>query len=68
MNLEAIERRVRAAPDLESRTRLAGELIACGVDVCFASPGTSEMHFVAALDAEKDMRAVLGLFEIEAVL
>ena len=38
-------------------------LIASGVDVCFANPGTSEMHFVAALDAEEDMRAVLGLFE-----
>lgn len=38
-------------------------LLASGVDVCFANPGTSEMHFVAALDAEPDMRAVLGLFE-----
>jgi acetolactate synthase I/II/III large subunit len=34
-----------------------------GLDVCFANPGTSEMHFVAALDAEPEMRAVLGLFE-----
>ena len=25
-------------------------LVGCGVDVCFANPGTSEMHFVAALD------------------
>lgn len=33
------------------------------VDVCFANPGTSEMHFVAALDDEPRMRAVLGLFE-----
>ncbi len=33
------------------------------VDVCFANPGTSEMHFVAALDDELRMRAVLGLFE-----
>ena len=38
-------------------------LIASGVEVCFANPGTSEMHFVAALDAEPGMRAVLGLFE-----
>jgi acetolactate synthase-1/2/3 large subunit len=34
-----------------------------GVDVCFANPGTSEMHFVAALDDVPEMRAVLGLFE-----
>ena len=25
-------------------------LVAAGVDVCFMNPGTSEMHFVAALD------------------
>lgn len=33
------------------------------VDVCFANPGTSEMHFVAALDRVGGMRCVLGLFE-----
>lgn len=33
------------------------------VDVCFANPGTSEMHFVAALDRVPEMRGVLGLFE-----
>ena len=33
------------------------------VDVCFTNPGTSEMHFVAALDGEPRMQAVLGLFE-----
>lgn len=40
-------------------------LLDSGVEVCFANPGTSEMHFVAALDAPGDrkMRAVLGLFE-----
>ena len=38
-------------------------LVASGVDVCFANPGTSEMHFVAALDDVPQMRAVLGLFE-----
>ena len=37
-------------------------LIHCGVDTCFTNPGTSEMHFVAALD-RADMRAVLCLFE-----
>src|SRR5579885_3438484 len=38
-------------------------LVAGGVDVCFANPGTSEMHFVAALDDVPEMRAVLCLFE-----
>jgi acetolactate synthase I/II/III large subunit len=38
-------------------------LVDCGVDVCFGNPGTSEMHFVAALDAVPEMRGVLGLFE-----
>ncbi len=34
-----------------------------GITVCFTNPGTSEMHFVAALDSEPRMRAVLALFE-----
>jgi acetolactate synthase-1/2/3 large subunit len=34
-----------------------------GVDVCFVNPGTSEMHFVAALDTVPQMRGVLCLFE-----
>ena len=34
-----------------------------GVDACFVNPGTSEMHFVAALDSVQSMRAVLCLFE-----
>ncbi len=38
-------------------------LVDAGVDVCFMNPGTSEMHFVAALDAVPEMRGVLGLFE-----
>ena len=38
-------------------------LVASGVEVCFANPGTSEMHFVTALDRAPGMRAVLGLFE-----
>ncbi|MCZ8172258.1 MAG: thiamine pyrophosphate-binding protein, partial [Brevundimonas sp.] len=35
----------------------------CGVEVCFANPGTSEMQLVAAIDRHEGMRAVLGLFE-----
>ena len=42
---------------------LVRTLVACGVDVCFANPGTSEMHFVAALDRVDDMRCILALFE-----
>jgi len=42
---------------------LARTLVACGVDTCFANPGTSEMHFVAALDRVADFRPVLGLAE-----
>ncbi len=38
-------------------------LVNCGVEVCFANPGTSEMHFVAALDSAPAMRPVLCLFE-----
>ena len=42
---------------------LISTLIKGGVEVCFANPGTSEMHFVAALDKATKMRGVLGLFE-----
>jgi len=42
---------------------LVRTLIASGVDTCFANPGTSEMHFVAALDRAPGMRSILGLFE-----
>jgi acetolactate synthase-1/2/3 large subunit len=38
-------------------------LLANGVDICFANPGTSEMHFVAALDKVGGMRCILGLAE-----
>jgi acetolactate synthase-1/2/3 large subunit len=42
---------------------LVDTLLAAGVDTCFANPGTSEMHFVAALDRSGGMRCVLGLQE-----
>ena len=38
-------------------------LAGSGVDVCFSNPGTSEMHFVAGLDAVPQLRGVLCLFE-----
>ena len=34
-----------------------------GIEVCFTNPGTSEMHFVAALDEVEGMRCILCLFE-----
>ena len=42
---------------------LCDTLLSNGVDTCFANPGTSEMHFVAALDRKPQMRCVLGLSE-----
>ena len=38
-------------------------LAGSGVEVCFSNPGTSEMHFVASLDAVPQLRGVLCLFE-----
>jgi acetolactate synthase I/II/III large subunit len=38
-------------------------LVDADVTTCFTNPGTSEMHFVAALDSAPEMRAVLALFE-----
>src|SRR6185503_1276452 len=42
---------------------LVRTLVENDVNVCFGNPGTSEMHFVAALDRVEGMRCVLGLFE-----
>src|SRR6516165_7563283 len=42
---------------------LMASLVGAGVDVCFMNPGTSEMHFVSALDSVPQMRGVLALFE-----
>jgi acetolactate synthase-1/2/3 large subunit len=42
---------------------LVHTLLACRVDHCFTNPGTSEMHFVAALDRIPGMRCVLAMQE-----
>src|SRR5262245_29199923 len=42
---------------------LIRSLLSSGVNVSFANPGTSEMHFVGALDRVSEMRCVLALFE-----
>ncbi|MFC0406968.1 acetolactate synthase large subunit [Roseomonas elaeocarpi] len=41
---------------------LVSTLVDRGVEVCFANPGTSEMHFLSALENPR-MRSVLCLFE-----
>jgi acetolactate synthase-1/2/3 large subunit len=42
---------------------LVGTLASAGVDTCFANPGTSELHIVAALDDVPKVRGILALFE-----
>lgn len=42
---------------------LVRTLLESGIETCFANPGTSEMHFVAALDRIPGMRCILGLTE-----
>lgn len=49
--------------DRSGAESLVQTLVDADVNVCFANPGTSEMHFVAALDSNPEMRCVLGLFE-----
>ena len=48
---------------METAVRMLETFAERGVDVCFANPGTSEMHLVAALDRVPGIRPVLGLFE-----
>src|SRR5208282_1322595 len=49
--------------EMNGAESLVRTLVAGGVDVCFTNPGTSEMHFVAALDKVDGMRCILCLFE-----
>lgn len=42
---------------------LLATMTGAGVDACFANPGTSEMHFLAAVDRAPGLRCVLTLFE-----
>lgn len=52
-----------STPPQTGAEALVRTLIAGGIDTCFANPGTSEMHFVAALDRIPGIRCVLGLQE-----
>lgn len=51
------------ANEINGAESLVRTLVTGGVEVCFANPGTSEMHFVAALDQVEGIRSVLCLFE-----
>lgn len=50
-------------PKMNGAESLVHSLLENGVEVCFTNPGTSEMHFVAALDHVPGMRSVLVLQE-----
>src|SRR5216684_4278454 len=64
IDLQSVSRNVaNGSVTMNGAESLVRTLVAGGVDVCFANPGTSEMHFVAALDRVEGMRCVLGLFE-----
>jgi len=52
-----------ASSPITGATSLLRTMADAGIEVCFANPGTSEMHFVAALGALPRIRPVLGLFE-----
>lgn len=53
----------RGSQYMNGAESLIRTLLGGGVRVCFANPGTSEIHVVAALDRNPEMRCVLGLFE-----
>jgi acetolactate synthase-1/2/3 large subunit len=50
-------------PRVTGAESLLRTLAANGVDTCFMNPGTSEMHFVAALERVPEVRGILCLFE-----
>ena len=52
-----------SAKRMNGAESLVRTLIDGGIEVCFTNPGTSEMHFCAALDRVSGLRCVLGLFE-----
>src|SRR3989440_1662245 len=64
IDLQSVSRNVaNGSGTMNGAESLVRTLVAGGVDVCFANPGTSEMHFVAALDRVEGLRCVLGLAE-----
>ena len=61
--LELPGNRTMAEENVSGAESLVHTLAGSGVDTCFTNPGTSEMHFVAALDRVPGVRCVLALFE-----
>ena len=61
--LELPGNRTMAEESVSGAESLVHTLAGSGVDTCFTNPGTSEMHFVAALDRVPGVRCVLALFE-----
>ncbi|MFI7637687.1 acetolactate synthase large subunit [Nonomuraea sp. NPDC049400] len=57
------DRRARARSGVRGAGAVLDTLANGGVEVCFANPGTSEMHLVAEMTARPSMRNVLCLFE-----
>jgi len=45
---------------MQGAESLIRTLVAGGIDTCFANPGTSEIHIVAALDRIPEMRGMLA--------
>src|SRR3977135_2359111 len=64
IDLQLVQRNVaRGSETMNGAESLVRTLVAGGVDVCFSNPGTSEMHFVAALARVEGMRGVRGVCE-----
>lgn len=69
LTMDAVINLFDAMPLIGGRSKMNGAealvetMLASEVTVCFANPGTSEMHFVAALDTHPEMRCILCLFE-----
>src|SRR6202795_188871 len=63
IDLASDRRNANGSGMMNGAESLVRTLVINSVNVCFTNPGTSEMHFVAALDRVEGMRCVLGLFE-----
>src|ERR1700722_9682145 len=61
--MDAGDGRIESPKLMNGAESLVRSLVAGGVETCFANPGTSEIHLVAALDRIPEIRCVLGLFE-----
>jgi acetolactate synthase I/II/III large subunit len=55
--------RIQLSKQMNGAESLVGSLVSGGIETCFANPGTSEIHLVAALDRVPEIRCVLALFE-----